>query len=411
MSARRHAPYDADMILKLRPVAMTFRVFTSLKKPLQTPLLVFILLLSACDKPAPAPGGTALRPPFDLTLAQENVERPFTSDFTCPSITEPVRDLFFESMYDKKKARNSSIVSPEAYKAYKEETEGIRALENTLATTANRYLRTDPPRPKIAQCVMDWIVYWADHDGFLGKTNSMGEFVRKWALSSIALAYMQVRNDPAIPQELDDKARQWIYDIANLVIRDFSRGPDKNSRNNNHMYWAAWGVASAAMALDNREMFDWAMRQARLGIDQIQDDGSLPLEMDRGPKAFNYHHYAAIPLFLMAEAGSRNGVDLFAENDQGLRRLARLVLANMENQTYFEKKTGKKQDLHRTITSSNLVWLEIYNKHYHDPDALRWLREYRPMKHSRAGGDVTLLYMGLDVPKRKRETESSSPAQ
>jgi len=379
-----------------------FKCVPSTPLKLTTLMLCSALALSACEKPVPPPTA-ALNPPFDVASVRQSVQKPYTKSFACTPPPAPVKDLFFESIYGKKKKENSSIVSPQAYKDYKEATKPIKALESGLAQTANRYVRTNPPQPEIAHCVMSWIAHWAEADGFLGEANSVGEFVRKWVLSSISLAYIQVRDEPSIQPHLHETVREWIHDIAKIVVRDYSEGTHRSSRQNNHMYWAAWGVATASMAIDNREMFDWAMNHAKAGIEEIQDDGSLPLEMARGQKAYNYHHYAAIPLFLLAEAGMLNGVNLFTENDHGLRRLARLILENMDDQSYFVEKTGKVQNLDRTISPSNLSWMDIYHKYYKDPAAVYWLDQYRPMKQSRAGGDVTLLYTLQDVPKRKAD--------
>ncbi|MCB1783648.1 MAG: alginate lyase family protein [Alphaproteobacteria bacterium] len=345
-----------------------------------------------------------LTPPFDIELARASVQSPYTSKYKCKPIPAPQEDLFFESMYDKK-SKNSSIVSPEALKAYQEKTTSIRDLEKGLASISDRYLYSNPPRPEIAACGISWMIFWANHDGFLGQANSMGEFVRKWALASISLSYIQIKDDESLSKKDKEKVRKWIHNMAVHVINDFSDHRERASRQNNHLYWAAWGVMSAAVALDDRDMYKWALDQARFGIFQIQPDGNLPLEIERGPKAYNYHHYAAIPLFLMAETASRNGDDIFGENDNALARLARLILDNMEDQTYFVEKTGKKQNLERTISSSNLAWLEIYYKHSNDPEALRWLEEYRPIKHSRAGGNVTLLYAHIDVRPKKDDQE------
>lgn len=332
-----------------------------------------------------------LKPPFDITNIQENLDNPYTKSFKCKAPPEPLKDLFFESMYDKE-SENASIIDPEAYKTYKEAVKPVQAFESGLTSTANLYLRSLPPRPEIAACVASWLSLWADSDALLGKDNHSGQFIRKWLLSSISMAYLQVRDDPYISAEEHEKIQRWIKKVTERVIADFSKHSDKRSRNNNHMYWAAWGVMSAGIALDERSYFDWGLAEEQNALLDIQSDGSLQLELDRGRKAYNYHHFAAIPLFIMAEAAYVNNINVFEMNNNGLERLARLLLDNMENQDYFVQLTGEKQDLTRTITSSNLVWLEIYRKHYKDTDADYWLKKFRPVKQSRVGGNATLLY-------------------
>ncbi len=302
-----------------------------------------------------------------------------------------MKDLFFESMYDKS-SKNASIINPVAYKKYKADVKPLQTFESVLATTANRYLKSNPPRPEIAACAMSWLSIWADADALLGESNASGEFLRKWLLSSISTAYLQVKDDPYISPDMHKKTRKWIKKVAYQVKEDFSKYPDNNSRNNNHMYWAAWGVMSAAIVLDNQTLFDWAIYEAKVGVQDIQENGTLPLEVARGPKALHYHHFAAIPLFLMAETAYVNGTNLYDKNDKALKRLARTLLENIENQDFFEELTGETQNMDRTVTSSSLVWVEIYRRHYSDKDADKWLKKFRPVKHSRVGGDATLLY-------------------
>ncbi len=352
------------------------------------------ITLTACDeaeKKPPAPAANTLTAPFDVFTIREQDGKLDAGKFTCKDTPTPMRDLFFESMYDDD-SKNASVVDPEAHKKYLENTKSIKDLESGLTRTANRYLLSKPPRTDIAECVLRWLDEWAAEDALLGKSNHMGDFVRKWALSSIALGYIQIRDETGLDAKEKKQAEDWIRRLTKRVIDDFSTRTDKNSRNNNHMYWAAWGVTAAGIALNDRTFFDWGVERAREGITDIAADGTLPLEMARGPKAYNYHHYAAIPLFMIAHAAEKNGVDLYAENNQGLKRLARVLLENIEEPAYFEQKTGEKQNLERTVTRSNLSWLEPYYDHYHDPVALKWLTTFRPVKHSRVGGDATILY-------------------
>ncbi|MGB3215364.1 MAG: alginate lyase family protein [Alphaproteobacteria bacterium] len=332
-----------------------------------------------------------LIPPFDVASIRAEKSVKTSKKFKCRAAPLPIRDLHFNSMYDQD-SENASIVDPEELKKYKKATKDIHDLETGLGRNANAYLLSKTADPAITRCVVNWLNLWASEEALLGESNRMGEFVRKWALSSIALSYLQVRDNPELPKEDKESVERWIRLLAERVVEDFSKNPKITSRRNNHMYWAGWGVITAAVVLDDKKLFDWGIESARIGISQIQKDGTLPLELARGPKAYNYHHYAAIPLMMTASLAQKNGVDLFKENDKALKRLARVLIENLENQEYFENLTGEKQNLERTITSSNLSWLEPYYNDSGDPEALKWLEKFRPVKHSRVGGDATLLY-------------------
>lgn len=358
-------------------------------------LLSSALMLSQTSCVAQKNGGKTLLKgvvaPFDVQDIRARLGRTDKRSFTCPEAPVPVVKMLFNSVYDKS-SENSSVVDPEEKARYLRETENISMLETGLSKYANRYVMAQNPNPQVAQCVVDWINIWAMHDGLLGESNRMGEFVRKWALSSISLAYLQVKDEPSLSEEDKAIVRFWIRRLAERVVADFSTLPKISSRNNNHMYWAGWGVACASVVLDDRELLNWGIEAARIGIRQVQNDGTLPLELSRGPKAFMYHQYAAIPLMMTAALAKKNGVDLFDENDEALRRLGQVIIRNIADQGYFEELTGEKQNLERAVTTSNLTWLEPYYAFYHDPAAEEWLEKFRPVKHSRVGGNATNLY-------------------
>jgi poly(beta-D-mannuronate) lyase len=287
---------------------------------------------------------------------------------------------------------NSSIIDFNAYDNYAEDTKPIGRFQRGLTSMANRYVSSNPARPEIAACTLSWLKAWADDDALMGNVNRMGESVRKWALSPIALSYIQIRDEPSLNARQKRAVESWIRRVATAVVNDFSRDTDLSSRRNNHLYWAAWGVASAAAALNDVSMFDWAMERARYGIAQIEPDGTLPLELARGPMAMNYHIFAAMPLTMLAEIGEKNGVDLYHENDKGVRRLSNRILNSLDDPAFFVKRTGAAQDLSRSVTSGTLAWLELYDARSSNLLSESWLKTLRPMRQARMGGNATLLY-------------------
>jgi poly(beta-D-mannuronate) lyase len=338
----------------------------------------------------------ALSPSFDVEALRGKLGKADNRPFSCPAPPAPMRDLHMESFYSKENT-SSDIVDPAAYKAYKSATKPAAVFESTLASMGNRYVRSNPPRADVASCAASWLDAWAQAGAMLGDVNKNGEYTRGWVLASIASAWLQIRGEPSLDHARRERIEGWMRDVAQAVQSDFSRDADLSSRRNNHLYWAAWAAAATGMALDDDALFRWSMEKARFGIDQIQKDGTLPLELARGRRAFLYHLFAAMPLFMLAEAGAHNGVDLFRENGEGLRRLGALNLDNVPAGAGFEQLSGKTQDLRRVATPSDLGWMEIYRKHYDDPRADAVLKDFRPMKQSRFGGDITLMYAGVDA--------------
>jgi poly(beta-D-mannuronate) lyase len=333
----------------------------------------------------------ALKPPFDISAIRTSVGKKDTAAFECAKPPKAMKDLEFESIYSNLSA-NSSIVDLEAQAAYREKTAPISRFENQITTMANRYIQSNPPRPEIAACTLDWLKRWAKQNALLGHANATGEQVRKWTLASASLAYLQIKDEKSLNKEDKKIVRQWLRKVSAHVVKDFSEDTDRMSRRNNHLYWAAWSVAVTSVALDDQRSFNWAMNQARIGIAQISAEGTLPLEIARGRKALNYHVYAATPLFLLAEVGLANGINLYAENEGGLHQLADLIMRSADDPSFFEQMTGEKQDMERTVTSTSMGWIEAYNKHYPSEKTEYWIKKLRPFHHSRAGGNTTLLY-------------------
>lgn len=342
-----------------------------------------------------------LNPPFDVDSIRLKTGKVDHKPFTCQKPPAPMVDIQVESFYDKKEG-TYSVVDPKAYAAYKKATKPASKFEIGLAKMANRYVRSNPARPDLAVCDLEWLHTWADAGALLGNVNKNGEYTRKWLLGSISSVWLQIRDEPALDPAKRKKVTEWIRAVANAARADYSRDTHLNSRQNNHLYWAAWGVGAAGMALDDTDMFDWAISKARIGIDSIEEDGTLPLELGRGQKAYLYHLFSALPLFMLANAAEKNGINLFSQNDNGLQRLGKLSLANLGDPDFFEEASGREQDLTRVGTSSDLGWVEIYRKHYQDPRADAALKTFRPMKHSRFGGNITLLYSELLVPSPKK---------
>ncbi|MEZ0262231.1 MAG: alginate lyase family protein [Alphaproteobacteria bacterium] len=347
-----------------------------------------------------------LAAPFDVKSVRAKTGKKDNKPFTCEAVPAVMRDLQMHTFY-KEGDKTHSIVDKEAHAAYKKASKPASQFEVGLAHMGNRYVKSNPPRPDVAACGLDWMAAWAEGGALLGEVNKNGEYTRKWLLGSIASGYMQIRDEPQLDPAKRQKVENWIREVATRVKSDYSRDTELKSRQNNHLYWAAWGVGAAGLALNDREFLDWGVSRARQGIAQINDKGALPLELARGRRAFLYHNFAAMPLFLFAHAAERNGIDLFSENNQGLKRLGELCLKNIGDPAFFAEATQEEQDTARAATSSDLGWVEIYRKHYADPKADAALKTFRPMKQSRFGGNITLLYgeMLVASPKKDKKEE------
>ena len=142
-------------------------------------------------------------------------------------------------MYDKSD-KSFSTLDPAACAAYKKAYEPIAFFEKRLVSMANRYVRSNPPRADIAACDLDWLDAWAKDAALLGQVNENGEYIRKWLLASIANTWIQIRDEPCLDPAKTQQVVGWTRKVGQAAQADFSRDPRLKSRQNNHLYWAAW---------------------------------------------------------------------------------------------------------------------------------------------------------------------------
>ena len=365
-----------------------------MKKPL------LILVLTACltigvgqmanDSTAVAASSERLRPPFDIVQRRGQMGALDAREVNCQPPPSPVRDLTFQGFY--RKASGSSVVDQDAMRRYRAARKPVDDFERAIIEQSDRYVAAKPANAGRAKCVLDWLHRWARADAYLGDVSQQGGFVRKWSLGTISLAYLKTRDAAGLDSVRKKAIEEWIGKWASVVHDDYATNLHRSSRNNNHAYWAAWSVGLAAVVLNNRDLFDWMVARYRMALGQIAPDGTLPLELKRGSKALHYHVFSTQALVLIAELGTRNGIDLYEARDGALKRLIKRTAAGLADPAFFTEKTGKTQSWVGKLNGSKLAWMEPYYARFRDPVLAPWIKRFRPMKNRRIGGNATLLY-------------------
>jgi poly(beta-D-mannuronate) lyase len=152
--------------------------------------------------------------------------------------------------------------------------------------------------------------------------NHTGKSMRKWALGSMASVHapevLRLASAGRHQQE-SQLIEAWFSKLADQVVSDWDNLPLEKT--NNHSYWAAWSVMATSIATNRRDLFDWAVKEYKVGANQVDADGFLPNELKRQQRALAYHNYALPPLAMIASFAQVNGVDLRQENNGALKRL------------------------------------------------------------------------------------------
>lgn len=313
---------------------------------------------------------------------------------TCQATPPPYTDkLVFRSKYEGSgKAR--ATLNLDSEKAFRSKTAAITEMERGVNRLIMQYLRDGQPAQ--LECALQWLSDWAEADALLSSEyNHTGKSVRKWALGSLASAYLRLKFSASQPlaayAQQTQRIEAWFSTLAEHTVQDWSDLPLKKI--NNHSYWSAWSVMATAIATDRRDLFDWAVAQFRIGANQIDADGYLPNELKRSQRALAYHNYSLPPLVMIAAFAQANGVDLRAENHSALQRLAERVMHGVDDPDEFASKTGEKQDMDDLKKPNKYAWLAPYCVLYTcSADAQALQQTMGPFNTFRLGGNVSQVF-------------------
>lgn len=342
--------------------------------------------------PLGAPAQAALVPPagFATPVRADAKDREAEE---CKPLPKPYTGkLEFPSKYEgSDKARDD--FNPKAAAKYEAMIKDIREMERQVSAQVARYLRSG--HEETLHCVLDALAAWADADALGAQTRDhTGKSVRKWALASLASAWVRLKFSPSEPlAQVPDQAERieaWFGELGERVVKDWKNQPLEKI--NNHEYWAAWAVMATGVALDRRDFFDWALGQYRIAAKQVDADGYLPNELKRETRALAYHNYALGPLAMIAAFAKANGVDL-RDSQPAMQRLAGRVLQGVDDPAIFQQRTGEKQELGELQESSKFAWMEAHCWTFGCGEAeKRRMNKLRPLKTYRLGGNLTELF-------------------
>lgn len=343
----------------------------------------------AASLSVPGPGA-ALVPPEGFRLAAQTREKDARD---CPTDASPyTATLDFPSRYEgSDKARDD--VNEAAQAKYRKLIAPISAMEKGLVGQVDDYLRSG--NAESLACATDLLRRWSAANALMGEAaNHTGKSMRKWAMASVASAYLRLKFSASQPLSADPTLMQqvegWLSGMATRVVQEWTDQPlDKI---NNHEYWAAWAVMAVSVAVNRRDLYAWSMKQFDTAMRQVTDEGYLPNELRRDTRALLYHNYALPPLVMIAAFAKANGQTPDEAKRAALARLVDRVLAGVSDPDEFENKTGKKQ-VQEFGERSKFAWLEPYCWTFACAGpAQQKLDQMRPVKSTRLGGNVTDIF-------------------
>lgn len=213
---------------------MTSTTRTRTLKTLLAPSLLTLAMFAGATQAA-AP----LRPPQGYFAPIEKVKAGEAAQGCDATPTPYTGSLQFRSKYEgSDKARATLNVQSE--KAFRDSTADITKIERGVSKQVMQFMRDG--RPEQLECTLNWLTAWAQADALMSKDfNHTGKSMRKWALGSMASAYVRLKFSESRPlanhPEQAQLIESWFSRMADQVVSDWDNLPlDKT---NNHSYWAA----------------------------------------------------------------------------------------------------------------------------------------------------------------------------
>lgn len=243
-------------------------------------------------------------------------------------------------------------------------------------------------------CTLDMLEGWAQADALMGPIRGyQGHYERSWAGTDFALVFRRAQKLGHPDAARTDTITRWLTRIA-VATRD---AQEINSLHNNLTYWAGLNLAAIGTVVHRGDLVNAGVARVREGIRDIGPHGELQRELKRGDRALHYHTFALLPLVFTAELVKSRNIDLYAENQHAIGRLADLVTRAVQDPASFSAVSPVKQDLFPWTFQDELSWMEPYYASQHDARLSPLIAARRPFHEWRLGGNVTQTW-GVPLP-------------
>lgn len=316
-------------------------------------------------------------------------------DYECDAVIAPVVSLGVESKYDQGDA-NKDKLDAEAKAAYDAGMSNLRAYQKQLINAANTVYKSEQKRQSAAECATGYLLAWAREDALSDLETDTAKQNRSPLLASFALGYLQVRDQISDAEERRE-ITDWLVRQAEDMTTYFDGRSKKTSARNNHRYWAGLAAAAVGTAANRCDLYKWGVDSAKVGLRQVDTDGFLPLEIERGSRAREYHLYALGPLVLLAGMEAKQGRDLLAYNKSALRRLISATLASLHDPLRIATAAGEPQiplDGDKAMPAPHrIAWFEVLADLAPELLINYNMNALRPLGFSSLGGNLTALYL------------------
>ena len=274
---------------------------------------------------------------------------------------------------------HGSIVSPALRKIRSKETHPVRDFRFTTSEMSDWYIADGDARA--AQCGISWLRSWADQNALLGPIENLqrngqagghsAQTQQTDFLAAVGLTWLKLQ--AAASGNAQAAINAWLGKIA-ARVQEYARTTKLTARNNIY-YWSGLGVMAAGIARKDSAALAESAKVFDFALGQIQDDGTLPHELNREGRALIYHAKAAHLLVVMAELARSQGQDWYSHHNHRLTLLVERVVAGLKSPAYFKAKTGVAQE---PLVTQKWGWLMYWQKQSQHPEEIAALLQAAP---------------------------------
>lgn len=314
-------------------------------------------------------------------------------EFVCDTPPEPVISLSYGSRYTDESETRSDI-DEEGNAEVNAALGPIDDFLRDLTRTANAVTRGDDDRVVQADCLIAQMAVWAEADAFSELKTITANFSIGSRLAGFAFAYKQ-----AAPYSTNPQHRTMIEDWLSSRISEqmlfWEEDATFGAKRGNLRAWATLAVNLVADITDDPVALRWSAWSASFLQCQALEDGSLPQEMRRAKYALHYQLHAITPLVVTTLLLEQQGMSITGVCDNALDRIVAFAVNDIADGKASQAYSGEVQsyfDGTDTLDSFEMAWLEAYLVLAPNPELETLADEFRPLSHSKLGGDQALLW-------------------
>ncbi|MFT6076372.1 MAG: poly(beta-D-mannuronate) lyase [Yoonia sp.] len=311
----------------------------------------------------------------------------------CSAPPKPVVSLNYGSRYTDESATRSDI-DEDSNAAVNLALAPIEQFLRDLSTDANAVISGGEDQVARAECVIAQIDVWAQADAFSDLGTITANFSIGSRLASFAMVYRQVApfsRDVAARERIEDWLGRRIDEQMTFWEEDATAG----AKTGNLRAWATLGINLVGDIRNDPVALRWSAWSATYLQCQALEDGSLPQEMRRGKYALHYQLHAIAPMVISTLLLEKQGFSILGVCDNALDRIVQFAMDDLATGAASQAYSGKVQsyfDGTEDLRSFQLAWIEAYLVLSPNPELDAFADDFRPLRHSKLGGDQALLW-------------------